>query len=181
MYCLRSSSSTRTGSVPRGLREGTIGLAPFHAVLSFLRQEGDAFQFITIRAGKYAAEWAVSSMSALRRRAIKAMPGWLRGRWLLRVVRDLVRCSNRESRAVATGRRGITRIDLSGSIFCGVREPAEHPLCGFYAAAFTRLYLLFDLRKRAEVVACRGMSEPQCAFRISRSSALEVNHPAGGA
>ena len=27
-----------------GLREGTIGLAPLYAVLSFLRQEGDAYQ-----------------------------------------------------------------------------------------------------------------------------------------
>ena len=164
-----------------GLREGTIGLAPFYAVLSFLRQEGDAYQLITIRAGEYAAEWTVSSMSVMRRKAIKAMPGWLRRRWLLRVVRDLVRCSNRESRAVAKVRRGIARIDLSGSIFCGVREPVEDPLCGFYAAAFTRLYLLFDLRERAEVMACRGMGEPQCAFTISRLDALEINHAADGA
>ena len=27
-----------------GLREGTIGLAPLYAVLSFLRQEGDAYE-----------------------------------------------------------------------------------------------------------------------------------------
>ena len=42
-----------------GLREGTIGLAPLYAVLSFLRQEGDAYQMITTRAGEYAAEWTV--------------------------------------------------------------------------------------------------------------------------
>src|SRR6185295_701169 len=30
-----------------GLREGTIGLAPLYAVLSFLRQEGDAYQMIS--------------------------------------------------------------------------------------------------------------------------------------
>ncbi len=34
-----------------GLREGTIGLAPLYAVLSFLRQEGDAYEIITARAG----------------------------------------------------------------------------------------------------------------------------------
>ena len=45
-----------------GLREGTIGLAPLYAVLSFLRQEGDAYQLITTRAGEYAAEWTVQSM-----------------------------------------------------------------------------------------------------------------------
>ena len=45
-----------------GLREGTIGLAPLYAVLSFLRQEGDAYDMITTRAGEYAAEWTVQSM-----------------------------------------------------------------------------------------------------------------------
>src|ERR1700687_401254 len=35
----------------KGMREGTIGLAPTYAVLSFLRQEGDAYQIITARAG----------------------------------------------------------------------------------------------------------------------------------
>ena len=34
------STSTRTGSMPKGLRDGTIGLAPLNAVLSFLRTEG---------------------------------------------------------------------------------------------------------------------------------------------
>src|SRR3989442_958866 len=38
-----------------GLREGTIGLAPLYAVLSFLRQEGDAYQMITTRAGEWAS------------------------------------------------------------------------------------------------------------------------------
>ena len=46
-----------------GLRQGTIGLAPLLAVLSFLRQEeGEAYQIITTRAGEYAAEWTVESM-----------------------------------------------------------------------------------------------------------------------
>ena len=38
-----------------GLREGTIGLAPLFAVLSFLRTEGAAYEQITARAGEYAA------------------------------------------------------------------------------------------------------------------------------
>src|SRR5437762_12662830 len=66
-----------------GLREGTIGLAPLYAVLSFLRQEGDAYQLIATRAGEYAAEWTVESMSSAQRRAIKAMPAWVRTRVLL--------------------------------------------------------------------------------------------------
>ena len=35
-----------------GLREGTIGLAPLFAVLSFLRTEGDAYKFVTAQAGE---------------------------------------------------------------------------------------------------------------------------------
>src|SRR5262245_14050953 len=67
-----------------GLREGTIGLAPLYAVLSFLRQEeGDAYQMIMTRAGEYAAEWTVQSMSPIQRSMIRAAPAWLRGRLLL--------------------------------------------------------------------------------------------------
>ena len=42
-----------------GLRDGTIGLAPLYAVLSFLRQEGAPYETITRSAGEYAAEWTV--------------------------------------------------------------------------------------------------------------------------
>src|SRR3990170_2975330 len=83
-----------------GLREGTIGLAPLYAVLSFLRQEGDAYQMITARAGEYAAEWTVASMPAARRALIKAAPCWLRGRLILGLARQLVRSSFRGNRAI---------------------------------------------------------------------------------
>src|SRR5471030_2905068 len=81
-----------------GLREGTIGLAPLYAVLSFLRQEGDAYQVITTRAGEYAAEWTVQSMAPMQRATIKAAPVWLRSRILLRLARQLVHSSYRGSR-----------------------------------------------------------------------------------
>src|SRR3954465_1785998 len=83
-----------------GLRDGTIGLAPLYAVLSFLRQEGDAYQMITTRAGEYAAEWKVASMPAAQRALIKAAPVWLRGRLVLRLARQLVRTSFKGNRAV---------------------------------------------------------------------------------
>src|SRR4026209_1239839 len=68
-----------------GLREGTIGLAPLYAVLSFLRQEGDAYSLITVRAGESAAEWTVASMAPALRAVIKGAPLWLRGRLVLRL------------------------------------------------------------------------------------------------
>src|SRR5258708_39879496 len=79
-----------------GLREGPIGLAPLYAVLSFLRQEGEAYQTITTRAGEYAAEWTVESLSPLQRSFIRRSPPWLRSRLLLRLSRRLVRSSYQE-------------------------------------------------------------------------------------
>src|ERR1700730_10320280 len=85
-----------------GLRDGTIRLAPLYAVLSFLRQEGDAsYETITTRAGEYAAEWTVESMPSLERRLIKAAPVWLRTRLLLRLAGRLLRSSSRR-RTVAS-------------------------------------------------------------------------------
>jgi bacteriochlorophyll 4-vinyl reductase len=150
-----------------GLREGTIGLAPLYAVLSFLRQEGDAYRLITTRAGEYAAEWTVQSMPPLERAMIKAAPVWLRRRMLMRLVRHLVRRSYTGSRAVPRIRRGTASIDLRASVFCSVREPVALPLCGFYAAAFTRLLALFDIGARTEVVACRGTGATTCVLKVA--------------
>src|SRR6185312_15767982 len=84
-----------------GLRDGTIGLAPLYAVLSFLRQEGEAYELITTRAGEYAAEWTVQSMAPFERAVIKSAPLWLRSRLILRLAGRLVRASYQGSRAVS--------------------------------------------------------------------------------
>jgi bacteriochlorophyll 4-vinyl reductase len=157
-----------------GLREGTIGLAPLYAVLSFLRQEGEAYEMITTRAGEYAAEWTVESMAPLQRALLKASPAWIRSRLLLRQARRLVRDSYQGSRAVARVRRGTASVDVRASIFCTVREPVSQPLCGFYAAAFTKMLALFNIGARTQVVACRGTGEPSCVLKVALvSSAVE--------
>src|SRR5262249_14746991 len=125
-----------------GLREGTIGLAPLYAVLSFLRQEGPAYEIITTRAGEYAAEWTGASMAPARRAMIRAAPTWLRSRLLMGLAKQLVRETYQGSRAVARVRGGTASVDVRASIFCTVREPVARPLCGFYAAAFTKLLVL---------------------------------------
>ncbi|OFV94100.1 MAG: hypothetical protein A3H95_16585 [Acidobacteria bacterium RIFCSPLOWO2_02_FULL_64_15] len=153
---------------PEGMREGTIGLAPLYAVLSFLRQEGDGvYGRITTRAGHYAADWTAVSMSPVHRALVKAAPAWLRGRLLLRLAGQLVRSTYRGSRAVSRMRRGTASVDLRASIFCTVRERVPQPLCGYYAAAFTRLLTLFSLPARAEVMACRGTGEATCTLRVA--------------
>jgi bacteriochlorophyll 4-vinyl reductase len=163
-----------------GLREGTIGLAPLYAVLSFLRQEGDAYALITTRAGEYAADWTVQSMRPIQRTLIKGAPMWLRSRILLGLARRLVHSSYKGSRAISRLRRGTARVDLRASVFCTVRERVPHPLCGFYAAAFTRLLALFDIGARTKVVACRGTGEATCVLNVSLADGQPVE-PVGPA
>src|SRR5262245_52467159 len=127
-----------------GMREGTMGLAALYAVLSFMRQEGRTYDRIVARAGECAADWTFQSMSPLRRSFIKAMPAWLRGRLLVRLARQLVRNTFNGSAATSRIRRGTARVDVRDSIFCTVRERVAQPLCGFYAAAFSRLLTLFS-------------------------------------
>jgi bacteriochlorophyll 4-vinyl reductase len=155
-----------------GLREGTIGLAPLFAVLSFLRQEGDAYRMITTRAGEYTAEWTVQSMPAMKRATIRAVPVWLRRRMVLRLSRQLVRETYQGSRAVSRLRRGAANIDVRASVFCQVREPVALPLCGFYAAAFTRLMALFYIPAHTEVLSCRGTGESTCLLRVALATGL---------
>ncbi|MEO8260309.1 MAG: hypothetical protein ABI868_23385 [Acidobacteriota bacterium] len=155
-----------------GLRNGTIGVAPLMAVLSFLRQEnGGAYQIITARAGEYAAEWTVEALPALQRSLLKIAPEWLRRRLVLRLAGAVVRRSYQGSRAISRLRRGIASVDLRASVFCTVRDRVPHPLCGFYVAAFTRLLTLFNLKGRTEVVACRGTGGSTCLLRVALAGA----------
>jgi hypothetical protein len=141
-----------------GLREGTIGLAPLSAVLSFLRLEGEAYNRTTALAGEYAADWTISSMSPLERRVIGVLPAPLRARAALRAARALVRASYPGSRAIVKLKRGTASIDLRGSLFCEVREATDIPLCGFYAAAFARVLQKFGLQANGRVHECRAAS-----------------------
>lgn len=152
---------------PKGLREGTIGLAPLYAVLSFLRQEGAPYGDITTRAGEYAAEWTVADMSPVVRRALRALPTGVRRFFVARLLGRFVRATYRPSRAVSQTRRGTVRVDVRGSVFCVVRQPVAHALCGFYAAAFVRLFTLFDLPVRAEILTCHGTGEPDCTMTLA--------------
>src|SRR5262245_54702426 len=105
---------------PVGLRDGRIGMAPFAAVLSFLRQEGEAYQVVTARAGEYAADWTVAGLLPTYRRILRAAPEWIRLRLALGVVRRMVRSTFAGSHAVARARGGSATITVRGSVFCGV-------------------------------------------------------------
>ena len=139
-----------------GLREGTIGLAPLTAVLSFLRTEGHAYNLITARAGEYAAAWTFENVPSLRIRIVRALPPGLRARAALVTARALVKATYPSSRAITRMKRGIVTIDLRGSLFCEVRETSVEPLCGFYASAIARVLQLFDVSAEARVNECRA-------------------------
>jgi len=151
-----------------GLREGTIGLAPLSAVLSFLRSEGEAYNQITSRAGDYAADWTVNSLPTLERRLIRALPAPLRIRAALRVTRTLVRATYPGSRAIVRLKRGTASVDLRGSLFCEVREMSVLPLCGFYASAIVRVLHLFALPADARVNECRAANGGKgCVMQVA--------------
>jgi hypothetical protein len=161
-----------------GLREGTIGLAPLSAVLSFLRTEGAAYDLITARAGEYAANWTVNSLTPIERRLIRALPSPLRARAALRTARALVRSTYPGSRAIVKLKRGTASIELRGSLFCEVREATGFPLCGFYASAIGRVLYLFALRADARVNECRAAGNRKgCLLSVVVSGAT-VNEPA---
>jgi hypothetical protein len=165
---------------PEGLREGTIGLAPLLAVLSFLRGEGAAYGEVTTRAGTYAAEWTVNALPGMERRLIGLLPSAIRQRAALRTARELVRTTYPGSRAVIQIRRDTATVDLRGSLFCEVRTVSPHPLCGFYAAAISRVLQLSSIAAEVQITDCRSAgTQRDCAMRVAVTSGGPAT-PAGG-
>ena len=151
---------------PSGLRDGRIGLAPLAAVLSFLRQEGEPYVLVTARAGEYSAEWTVADLHPFKRAAIRAAPPALRMRLVMRLARSMVRSTYRGSRAIVRWRKGKGAVDIRASIFCGVRDRVERPLCGFYASAIRRLMLLFSLNAEVGTEQCRATGDGRCLMVV---------------
>lgn len=149
-----------------GLREGTIGLAPLLAVISFLRTEGRAYPLVVARAGEYAADWSLSSMSPLKQRLILALPMWFRARAALSVSRAVIADSYSGTKAMTRVRRNVATVDLRGSLFCSVRETAAAPLCGYYASSIERVLKLFHVPAEAAMATCRAVGEPRCELSI---------------
>jgi len=149
-----------------GLRDGTIGLPPLYAVLSFLRQEGPVYTEVTRTAGHYAAEWTAASMSSFGRSFISRLPRVIRKRVVLGRAAALVRRSYDGSRASSRTRTGVARVTVRASVFCAVREPVAHPLCVYYASACERMLALFDINTSVTVESCRGTGGDACVLRV---------------
>jgi hypothetical protein len=149
-----------------GLRDGRIGLAPLYAVLSFLRQEKEGYGLVMTKAGEYAAVWTVESMSPMSRSFINALPASIRSQVLLRRAKALVRLSYHGSRVSSRMKHGTALVSVRASVFCSVREPVAHPLCGFYSSAFERLLALFEIATAVTVVSCRATGGDVCTISV---------------
>jgi bacteriochlorophyll 4-vinyl reductase len=163
------------------LREGTVGAGSIQAVLSFLRQEGDAYDAVMRCAGREAARWTVAAMSRPSRRILGALPAFLKRRMLLRAASRLVLSIWRESRVSSRVEGPVVRVDVARSIFCTVREPASRPLCLFHAEAHAEMLALFAVPARAAIVTCRGMGSPSCTIEIGPNDTVEVDREAAAA
>jgi len=152
---------------PDGLRNGTIGLAPLAAVLSFLRLEGDAYGLVTTRAGEYAADWTMAALPDVGRAIARRLPTWARARVALQLSRRMVHDSYIGSRAIVRVRRGVANVDIRASIFCGVRERSAEPRCGLYAAAIGRFLHLLGATGEVEVRRCRATGDSGCILTVA--------------
>jgi hypothetical protein len=71
----------------------------------------------------------------------------------------------------------VARFTVKASVFCSVREPVAHPLCGYYAAACERLLALFEIETSVTVESCRGTGGEACVLRVPFTS-VEETEPA---
>jgi bacteriochlorophyll 4-vinyl reductase len=156
---------------PQAMRDRRVGLAAMTAVMSFLRQEGDAYAQITGRAGEYTAEWTVAELSAFERACLTRFPAWVRARVVGRLMRRLTRATGRRTSARVRLRRREGVVEVSGSLFCAVREPVETPLCEYYAAALRRLLARAGLEARVDTTACRASGAERCRVTFSLAPA----------
>ena len=153
---------------PPGLREGKFGLAPLHAVLSFLRLEGQvAYEQIMRKAGGYTGDWGFSELSALERTTVRSLPPAWRGRAALFLSRRLVKDTFKGSRASTRLRKGSGTIDIRASVFCEVRETAHWPMCVYYSAAVERFLRRFDLDAMVDVRQCRASGGSGCTMTVT--------------
>ena len=136
------------------------------AVLSFLRQEGEAYQLVAARAGEYSAEWILAELPEFERRLVRAMPDAVRVRLVARIARRMVRQTYGGSRARVRWRNGRGSVDIRGSIFCEVRDATEQPLCEFYASAIRRLMMLFKIQVEVGTDRCRATGAGQCLMSV---------------
>ena len=153
---------------PPGLRDHKFGLAPLHAVLSFLRLEGQhTYERIMTKAGQHSADWAYADLPSVERALVRRLPAWLRARWALRISKRVVAQTFKGSRARVRIKKNEGTVGIQASIFCTVRERAAFPMCVFYCAAVERFLRHFDLDAHVRITECRAHGGSDCTMAVS--------------
>jgi hypothetical protein len=153
---------------PPGLKNAKFGLAPLHAVLSFLRLEGRAtYDQTMIRAGRYTADWAYLELGSVTRALARTLPPTLRARWALSLSRRVVKQTFRGSSARVHLRRGAGRMDIQGSIFCELRGAGEWPMCVFYCAVVEHFVQHFDIDVEVHLGECKAAGGGRCRMIVT--------------
>jgi hypothetical protein len=151
---------------PMGLKEGRSGLAPLNAVLSFLRQEGQAsYDQVMATAGRYSAEWHFEEAGAAP--WLRVLPRPLRRRAALRRARGLLVAAFAGHRVTTAVRRGTGTVSITGSVFCHLRDRWPWPTCGYVASAVERLLELQGLSAAVHVEACHAQGESACTLAVT--------------
>ena len=153
------------------MRDGSVGLAPMTAVLGFLRAEGLPYHDLMTRAGRYAADWTVDSMSATKRRMLLAMPRWWRVRSVLGMAARTTRAGYEPTKVTVRVRRSRATFEVRNSLFCRVREAQAAPLCDFHAALIVQLLNRFNLPSTVQIQHCTGTEGALCLVTIDAGMA----------
>ena len=123
-------------------------------------------------------------MGRFERWFIMALPRRWRTRRALTVASTLVKSTYPGTRAIVKVRRDVASVDVRGSLFCEVREPSAFPLCGFYAAVFSRVLQLLAVPAGVRVEACRASGVRKgCALGVALAAAAAdapQTRPLGG-
>ena len=148
------------------IRQGELGRARINAVVSFLRQEGAAYDAVMGRAGRYTASWTLDAQSVVERALLRRLPRPIRVRAVLRMGVRLIRSLHGDVWLQTTVRRGTAVVSIEGSLFCDVRAPAGAPLCRFYGAVLEGCLESFGIPCSAQLSRCRGTGDAVCELVI---------------
>jgi hypothetical protein len=151
------------------LKEGrVIGAASFSAALSFLRREEprEVYHDITRRAGQLAALWKYEELSWARKRWMRMLPTRLRLRAGIGVAREVAKMAYQGNRISCRLHRDGGYVEVRGSVFCQVREPADRPLCGFYEGVVVQMMELLQIRGTVRLSKCRASGGTVCQMQL---------------
>ena len=161
---------SRLGFYERWLNPSTpdasLGVASFMAMLTFLQQEGEAFDLISSRAGHHAALRAFQELPPFRRACLRMLPRRIRARRAVGLLTRILPSLYPETRVDVTRRRSTVFVGIDGSPFCAVRGSAASASCSFYVNTIAAFLELFNLRPSVRVRGCQSMGMRSCLLMV---------------